>query len=77
METKLTTEIKLNIIERFYIGNEHADAMQISRWYSHPGKQNFNWHEYSNYLDYLANIGVLMHAGIGNNGMQIYQKIHK
>lgn len=53
------------------------DAMQSSIEYCKAYGVSIDWHEFSNYLDELYRLGILIHSGSSRDGMSQYRLFEK
>ena len=69
-------QTKYNLLMLVVTG-EKFDAMDLSRAYYKAYGTSCDWHDCSDYLDYLERRGIVEHAGWGYHRNHCYQLITK
>jgi len=86
MKTKLSLKAKVYTLDALAANKAQMDSIQVMREVNariykedRSTNENYNWHEFSNYLQDLECSGLIETCGIGPTGMTRYQiaKIRK
>lgn len=74
MNSKLNLLAKSLIIEVLSVSENPLDSIQV-KWLVEdcPDSNNYDWHEYLNYLEDLTGRGITKYAGLSNDGRQQYR----